>query len=57
MVAVASRISETQLLLRLISAKGLAVRILSSLSGLPFSMPAGPVLSSAVGTSGSLSLM
>lgn len=55
MLAVVSRISETQLLLRLISAK--AVRILSSLNGLPFSVPAGPVLSSAAGTSGSLSLM
>lgn len=57
MLDVVSRISETQLLLRLISAKGLAVRILSSLNGLPFSVPAGPVLSSAVGTSGSLSLL
>lgn len=57
MLDVVSRISETQLLLRLISAKDLAVRILSSLNGLPFSVPAGPVLSSAVGTSGSLSLL
>lgn len=57
MLDVVSRISETQLLLRLISAKDLAVRILSSLNGLPFSVPAGPVLSSAAGTSGSLSLM
>lgn len=43
MLAAVRRTSEAELLIRHISAKGLGIRMLSALNGLPCSMSAGPL--------------